>query len=233
MREEIANAVYAVFNYGLNLKDRLDRGENPDLAQEQRALKGYLDSDMGARRLPDFAGDSVTGTVGPGGLRPADAAGGRRSGEAFLGIRYALTCWVDEIFIADSPWADLWKEEMLEYQLYGTNDRAWNFWEQARLAETRPGGDALEVFFLCAMLGFRGKYRDEPESLRKWVNGIQVRLARALAKEWPAPPSLNPPIHVPRRRSRRAFQRVLGVAAGVLLLVIALGTFALINGYSR
>ena len=72
----------------------------------------------------------------------------------FLGVRYGLTCWLDELFILYSPWERLWNERKLEASLYGTNDRAWRFWEQARLAESRAGSSALEVFYLCVILGF-------------------------------------------------------------------------------
>ena len=34
-------------------------------------------------------------------------------------------------------------------------------WNTVRNAESRSGTDALEVFFLCVMLGFRGDKREE------------------------------------------------------------------------
>ena len=66
-----------------------------------------------------------------------------------------MVCWLDELFLVDSAWDARWNESKLELALYGTNDRAWHFWEQARLADTRPGTEALSAFFLCVMLGFR------------------------------------------------------------------------------
>ena len=42
MKEEIANLVHPVFNYGLRLKERLARGEASDMETEQATLKGLL-----------------------------------------------------------------------------------------------------------------------------------------------------------------------------------------------
>ena len=50
----------------------------------------------------------------------------------FLGIRYALTCWLDEMLI-EAGWRE-WDENKLESALYRTNIRYGNFWQQARLA---------------------------------------------------------------------------------------------------
>src|SRR5947209_13972033 len=109
-----------------------------------------------ARRHPDFGGE---------GERPAQtpASEAAPAGRPFLGVRYALACWLDELLILNSPWSAAWNERKLEAALYGTNDRAWKFWEQAELAAARPTTDALEGFFLCVVLGFRGELGLEPE----------------------------------------------------------------------
>src|SRR5438445_8130494 len=100
MRDEIAKLVYPIINYGLRLKERRESGEEPNLEKEQAVLKGMLNADEG-RRLPDFYGDNRTeGSVAfPGAMESM-----RRQGEHFLGIRYALACWIDEILIDGSPW---------------------------------------------------------------------------------------------------------------------------------
>src|SRR6266852_5305509 len=80
--------------------------------------------------------------LGESGSAARMSMGGRRSPEVFLGIRYALACWLDEVFILDSPWGRIWNERKIEEALYGTNDRAWFFWEQAQHAANRTGVDA-------------------------------------------------------------------------------------------
>jgi type VI secretion system protein ImpK len=226
MRDEIANLVYPVLAHGMDLKDRLERGSQPDLELEQMELKRLLGSEGDARRLSDYGGDSRMGqSVGA-------PRGGQRGGDTFLGIRYALVCWLDELFILDSSWSTEWNERKLEAALYGTNDRAWKFWEQARRAETQPGGDALEVFFLCVMVGFRGDLREDPTKLQAWAAGTQIRVAKSQAQEWQVPPELQPPTNVPPLRGRDRLQRMVLITGLILLIVIPLTTFLLVKGLS-
>lgn len=216
MRDEIANLVHPILGYGLRLKERLDRGENPDFLQEQSTLKGMLLGELEARRWPDYGGES--GDDRAGGSNMGGAA--RRSPDQFLGVRYILACWIDETFIVDSQWESQWNERKIEEALYGTNDRAWTFWEQAQLAEARRGSDALEACYLCVMLGFRGDFRDRADELKAWVDTVGKRLGREQGSEWKSPPELEAPINVPPLRGREKLQTmILWVAAFAFILV--------------
>jgi type VI secretion system protein ImpK len=212
MRKEIADLVYPVFTYALRAKEQLAHGESLAFAQAQAALRGLLKSESEARRWGEYSGEqTTTGTVT-----------GRGSSGAFLGIRYALVCWLDEIFILDSPWRSEWTENSLEVALYGTRDRSEKFWEQARRAEARPGSDALEVFFLCVMLGFRGEMRHNPDGLRAWREAAESQIAQNQAREPSLPPDSQlgsdvPPLHGARRFRAMA----LTFGAAVLLLIPA------------
>jgi type VI secretion system protein ImpK len=230
MREEIANLVYPVINHGLWLKEQIERGgEVPDLDNEQAALKGLLGSESSARRWADFGGEgSSIETSLHGGVRGAADPG--RRGDGFLGIRYLLACWLDEIMI-DSPWEEAWRERTLEQALFSSRERAFRFWDQARRAESRSGSDALEVAFLCVMLGFRGDYREEPDKLRGWVNVTQTRIAQSQGKEWPAPDSQEPVTNVPPLRGQAKFQRMILSWGTAILVAILLGTLFLVYHY--
>src|SRR4051812_28490812 len=128
MHQALADLVHPVLYNGLALKERLERGEEADFATERGYLKGLLLTEVEAQRVPDFGGDlEQHGLDGDRGQR----------GRGFLGIRYALACWLDEIFVLDSPWGQQWNEQKLEAELYGSNDRAWKFWDQAHRAEQR------------------------------------------------------------------------------------------------
>jgi type VI secretion system protein ImpK len=230
MRDEIANLVHPVLMYGVDLKDRLDRGEDPNLESEQAQLKSLLLSDAEARRHTDFGGEgdmahSLVSVVGA--TRGGDAS--RRGGDNFLGIRYALACWLDELFILGSSWESAWNERKLEVTLYGTNDRAWKMWEQAKKAESRSGTDALETFYLTAMLGFRGDLRDSADKLRTWTSNAQGRIFRGLGQEWPTPAELDPPINVPPLRGRDVLQKVVMIGGGILLVLILFVAFFVVQ----
>jgi len=202
MQPQINDLVYPVLSYGLALKERLDKGEALDLAAEQGRLIGLLQADAEARRVPDYGGD------GP-----------------FLGIRYALVCWLDEVFIMGTTWGGRWNEGKLETALYGTNARAVAFWNQAKLARVRPSGDAQEVFFLCVMLGFRGAAREDLPGLKAWVEEAKAQLSRGAGAEWPAPPRGSAPVEVRPLHGRDRLRRML-VVGGVAALSIAVLTIA-------
>ncbi len=204
MREEIADLVYPTLAHGLELRDRLEHGERPDLSAEQAHLRGLLKTAAEAGRWPDYGGDS----------------------DRWLGIRYALACWLDEIFTLHSPWGPEWQNHILEESLYGTRDRAWNFWAQAKRAQSRQGIDSVEAFYLCVMLGFRGEGPDKPLTIATWCEGVREQLSRERNKAWPGlPPELQPESNAIPRRARERLRRVLLGVVGVLGTLIFLTTF--------
>ena len=180
--------------------------KSPDLEVEQRQLIERLRSNGEVRHLIDYTGD---GTV-------------------FLGARYALACWIDELFIVHSAWADLWKERPFEVALYGSRERAGKFWDQADLVLRRPNAPAcpdrararrVETFFLCIVLGFRGRYLENPGE------GSRVRRGDA------APGHPNHSLALPARPGSQdqrrtpcsaepSFVGVIAIYGGLLLLVI-------------
>jgi type VI secretion system protein ImpK len=215
MRREIADLVYPVITHALQVKEQLARGEDVSFQAEQAKLKGLLKSEAEAKRWSEFAGDAPVSRTS----RPA---------EGFHGIRYALVCWLDEIFILDSPWRAEWTENSLEVGLYGTRERAEKFWEQARRAEARPESDALEVFFLCAMLGFRGEMRSQPERLKTWREAAQVQIARTQSGGYREPAAGDPVIDVPPLHGAARFRRMMITLGLSVLLLIPAAAFYLV-----
>jgi type VI secretion system protein ImpK len=214
MREDVANLVFPVIRYGLDLRARLLRGERPSLPAEQATLKRLLGAPT---QSPPWGSDSP-------GIQQS-TAGGR--GE-FLGIRYALTCWLDEIMV-DSPWGHEWNEQKLEQSLYRTNLRFEKFWEQAALAESLPGHDAAEAFFWCVMLGFRGKYGDDPAPLRHWVENARARIAKAQGTSAPAVPEGLMEAAVPVLPWIDRYQQMVRIVVIGLLILVPIAAFLLVQ----
>jgi type VI secretion system protein ImpK len=212
MREEIAAVVHPVLSYGLQLRDRLLRGERPDLDREQRELIKLLRSNTEAQRWPDYGG-----------------AGERYAG-SFWGSRYALACWLDEIFLNEdfrqTPWGVAWNDKKIEVQLYGSNDRAWMFWFQAELAEA-VGADALEVFYLCVMLGFRGEGEKKPADLDAWRDQLEARLERSPEEQT----GLKVELNARPRRGRERLRGVLLLVLGVLAILIPFASCYVVFNY--
>jgi type VI secretion system protein ImpK len=174
MNERCADLAQPVLSYGLDLLSRLQSGTSADLAAEQATLKDMLLLDERADRNDP---DDETGFEGVVAMRTNKSR--------FLGVRYALVCWLDELFTTRGPWAEEWNEHKLEVELYGSNDRAWKFWEQAKLAQNRATTDALEVYYLCVTLGFRGALGQKAGELTTWLNSARQRLGHVSEPDWP------------------------------------------------
>ena len=161
------------------------------------------------------------------------------SAEATLGgglewelAKYALVSWIDELLV-ETPWAgrDWWSNNVLEVQHFNTRLCNERFYTKAQEAAAQPRRDALEVFYNCVILGFRGLYRDPnlaseltaanglPPDLLSWTKqtAMAIRLGQG-----------RPPLPRPRREIKGVppLVRLTVVAwscaiAGILLLVDA------------
>ena len=212
MEIDLSRHVLDVMAYGLSLKERLSGGENLLLDVENARLKQMLLGEGAIRGHVDY-GDSVRRPVQP-------------DERDFLGARYAIACWLDEIFISDAEcaWSKLWREKSLEAEIYGGGqERAWRFWSQADLADKRPGTEAVEVYFWCVMLGFRGS----PSLVdpKEWVERARRRVVASRNKEIRLPADMGLRTNVPPLRNRgraRTATRLFVLAAAAALLALTL-----------
>jgi type IV/VI secretion system ImpK/VasF family protein len=225
MQDEVADLVYPVIKLGLDLKDRLERGESEDLAKAQSEFKRLL-SDKRWNEAGDSGPQEASMMQSAASLRPSGS--GR-----FLGMRYGLVCWLDEIFVLDAQWGPEWNEHSLERAIYGSRDRADLFWEQSERAEVRPGSDAIEVYYLCVMLGFRGIYRDQPERLRAWIDKVRPQIIRGYGQEPPQLDNSTPVNDVPLLTGRERFQTMFVVWGRVLLLLLFVVAFFVVFFLAR
>jgi type VI secretion system protein ImpK len=140
--------------------------------------------------------------------------------------KYALACWIDDL-LASSPWHGnhWWENNSLEFALFRTHDRATMFFIRAKEAAELTRRDALEVFYLCVILGFRGLYRlperemvaeqlHLPMTIGGWAkesaNAIKMRPARPPIQEVAEPPSGAPPLE----------SRYLAVSAAIVTVIL-------------
>lgn len=204
---DLAAHVHEILGYGLDLYERLSRNEDADFPSEHGRLLQMLFAGGEVSRNPDYAGD------------------GR-----FFGAQYALACWLDELFILDSPWSADWEQHAAEVAVVGgdTQQRAWRFWEMAELARKRPGTDAVEVYLWCVMLGFRGDptspQAGEVDPLA-WADGVRKNLIKLRNQKFPFPAGGSPRPDVPVLGGRRGFVRMLRVAT------VAVAAALLVGGY--
>lgn len=83
------------------------------------------------------------------------------SGQAWGLAKYGLAAWIDAV-LCDAPWpgVEWWTNNPLEVRFFGTRTAYTNFFAKAKEAMSLSNKDALEVFYVCVVLGFRGVYAD-------------------------------------------------------------------------
>jgi hypothetical protein len=140
MTPNFSAAVDPVFQFVLELQDRIERGEVSSPRHERERLRLRL--------------------------QEAEQKLQRHEKEWEL-TKYALASWIDDVLIEETPWdgRNYWENNALEFELFNTKERATQFYVQAKKAASLTRTDALEVYFVCTALGFRGFYRDasDPE----------------------------------------------------------------------
>src|SRR5262249_27525799 len=116
--------------------------------------------------------------------------------------------------------------------LYGTNDRAWKFWHQAGLGQRRQGGDALEAYYLCVLLGFRGDGPGQPQTLQSWRDTIQGQLMKDQTEAWPAPPEQPLNLNLTPLQGQERLRRAVMALLPTVGLLITLVAFLLVKNLS-
>jgi type VI secretion system protein ImpK len=163
MTPNFSQAVDPIFLHVLSLLERIEKAESPTPAAERARIRALIDQ--------------------------AEAALGR-SKEWEL-AKYGLVAWIDEMLV-EVPWEgrDWWSNNVLEVQLFNSRKAFDQFFIYSEEAASLTGKDALEVFYVCAILGFRGLYRDAdagpalaqslnlPPTLEEWCGqtALSIRL---------------------------------------------------------
>ncbi|MEM9657990.1 MAG: DotU family type IV/VI secretion system protein [Planctomycetota bacterium] len=189
------------------------------------ALMERVDKDDVAS--PDWERQSLENS-----FREADSALAEGSGWNLA--KYALASWVDDLLIA-SPWKgrDWWESNSLEFAFFKSRDRATKFFTKAKEAAELTQRDALEVFYLCVVLGFRGLYDlserellasqlDLPMSIAAWrkntAAALQLRQGRPPIRDAPRVATGAPPLE---SRYLAAGSAVVTVILSVVLATLA------------
>jgi type VI secretion system protein ImpK len=141
---------------------------------------------------------------------------------------YAVAALVDEMLIVDIPWEGQawWENHAMEVDLFGSRRRATEFYARAEKAAALPIPDAISIFVLAVLMGFRGILRDSPEQVEAWLR-TNSRLVR-FGEDQPTLPSLSaPPAGAPPQEGqlKLLWQVVLGIIVATMLLVTAWWAF--------
>lgn len=164
MSPEFSRAVDKVFVGVIDLLERISKNEYKDPSEERQYVRGRLDA--------------------------AEAMLGSR--EDWQLAKYGLVAWIDEMMI-EAPWpgSQWWENNALEPELFGDRNAYTLFYDKAKDASSMSNKDALEVFFVCVVLGFRGLYQQVegmavseqyglPATVEEWAKrtGMAIRLGQ-------------------------------------------------------
>lgn len=209
MTPQFSRAVDPIFLHVLDLLDRISREENPDVHEERMRIRALLDQ-----------AEAIVGV-----------------GKDWELAKYALVSWIDEVLL-EAPWdgRDWWNNNVLEVELFNTRLCNEQFYVRAQEASQLQRRDALEVFYVCVVLGFRGLYRDPavasilteshnlPPDLETWAkqSSLAIRLGQGRP---PITAAANPGSGAPPLSGQTLF--VWSALAGVVLAAFA-AMFALL-----
>lgn len=165
MTPNLAKAVDPVFLHVLELLHRIQQMQPVSAPDERLRIRALIDQ-----------AEAIVG-----------------GGQEWDLAKYALVSWIDEMLV-DAPWdgSEWWSNNVLEVELFKSRTCSEQFYVKAQEAATLPTRDALEVYYVGVIMGFRGMYRDPrfaasvaesrglPTDLETWVKqtSMSIRLGQ-------------------------------------------------------
>lgn len=154
----------------------------------------------------------------------------------------AIVGFLDEsVLMLQSPTFADWPQRPLQEELFGHHRMGEVFFENLRSLLNRPDSqetaDCLEVYCLCLLLGYRGRYAlGGSGEIETFIRQIREKIGRCRGQMLFLRPGTSPP-EIKRTASIDRWSRGLGIVALCLLLgmLLAFGGFwfALSSGVSQ
>jgi type VI secretion system protein ImpK len=210
MTPAFAKAVDPIFLCVLDLLERIEQNKPIVINEERSRIQRHIDnSEMKLGNTPDW-----------------ELA------------KYAMVSWIDSMLIG-SPWSgsNWWENNPLERTYFFGRNAFTQFFTKAKEASMLTNKDALEVYYLCVVLGFRGFYNEPtaaqyasqmglPPRLEEWANqtaaSIQIGLGRPQIENSPIVGDGAPPLD---GKSRLVTMSLVGTALVAAALAYALLLF--------
>lgn len=158
-----------------------------------------------------------------------DARSAGYDGESVKLAVYAYIAFLDESVLnsGQAMFAD-WFRQPLQEEVFGEHMAGETFFRHLHdligRQDSEQLGDVLEVFLLCLLLGFRGRYGAAPGELQGFIATTQSKLARIRGGAPALSPAWMPPEGEVAVTQRDPWIRRLGYAA-IAMVVLALILF--------
>ncbi len=187
------------------------------LILQLRATDDFGDSEVLRHRVKDLLDDAEREALRTG-----------VSPDNIQQAKFALVAFIDETIISSHwPQKDRWVSKPLQLELYDQYDAGEAFFTRLNELRQQPqaNAEALEVYYLCMTLGFKGKYQlHEQERLRELIESTYEELKRL--------PGMNPQALSPHGKPRGQVAQevksklpvwVIAAAAALVSLLLYVG----------
>lgn len=139
---------------------------------------------------------------------------------------YAFIAFLDEsVLNASQPMFSEWSRRPLQEEIFGDHMAGETFFTQLRDLLKRQDSpelaDTLEVYELCLLLGFRGRFgSDQAGELRSLASAIREKIDRVRGGRRPLSPRWRPPEDEEVPVTRDPWLRRLGLAGAAVAAVV-------------
>ena len=109
----------------------------------------------------------------------------RYSPEQVQAVKFALAAFIDETVLDPaSPLRDEWEKLALQLKYFGDQHAGIKFFERLEelLRQPEQNAEAVEVYYLCMLFGFEGRYKIFYEDQRREVIANTARLLREVGR---------------------------------------------------
>lgn len=150
---------------------------------------------------------------------------------------YAFVAFLDESVLASpAPAFAGWSRQPLQEEIFGDHTAGETFFRNLDDLLTRAAdaqaADVLEVHQLCLLLGFHGRYRDDPVQLERYRDAVARKIDGIRGAEGELAPDALPPTGEAVRGPRDRWLRPMAALGGALglVLVMAFVAFTVVLG---
>jgi type VI secretion system protein ImpK len=146
--------------------------------------------------------------------------------------KFALASFIDEVVLTNNfPLKEEWEKYALQLEYFGEQLAGNKFFEklEAMLKQIKMTGDAVEIYYVCMLLGFKGRYavyeQDKLVATMQRTADALVKIGRIkpteLSPHWLANDQPEPP----KKRGMPAWAKISAGAGLALAVIIYLSLF--------
>jgi type VI secretion system protein ImpK len=152
--------------------------------------------------------------------------------------KFALASFVDETVLTNNfPLKDEWEKNPLQLEYFGEQLAGNKFFNklQAMLKQMKVTADAVEIYYVCMLLGFKGRYavyeHDKLISVMQQTANALVKAGKIVPTELSPHWLANDQPEPPKKRGMPVWAKISAFGGLAFALIIYMAMFVLSQGY--